>query len=192
MPQLRLLTLTVRTGADCAETRAEIAEAWPRWRRWLWDRIGYAPPFAATWEVTDGEGAGAHPHLHVCIVLPFVSVTAMAAAWVHATRGSAEVQGLDLRTVKAREAARYVAAYVTASTMDDELSTETAAAWVRATYARRLVTTSRAFWIPAPVRPRCNCGCTKPLQVQLVRVDERAVPPRLPRGPPPKQRVTDG
>lgn len=187
-PQLRLLTLTARTGADVVETRAAIAKAWPLWRRWLWDRIGYAPPFAATWEVTDGP-SGAHPHLHVCIVLPFVSVTAMASAWVHATRGAAEVQGLDLQTVKAKEAARYVAAYVTASTLDEELSTETAAAWVRATYARRLVTTSWAFWIVTPARVRCDCGSCDPLSVQLQPKYDGS---NTPRGPPPETAVTGG
>jgi hypothetical protein len=178
-PQLRLLTLTVRTEETLDATRASIARAWPVWRRWLWDRIGYAPPFAATWEVTDGP-SGAHPHLHVCIVLPFVSVQAMAAAWTSATGGAAAAQGLDLRTVKSREAARYVAAYVSASTLDEDLSTETAAAWVRSTYSRRLVSTSREFWLPAPERVRCDCGSCEPLSVQLSRVAED----HEPRGPP--------
>jgi hypothetical protein len=179
-PQLRLLTLTARTGDSLDETRASIARAWPLWRRWLWDQIGYAPPYAATWEVTEGR-AGPHPHLHVCIILPWVSLPAMAAAWTVATGGAAEAQGLDLRSVRPREAARYVAAYVTASTLDDELSPETASAWVRASYARRLVHTSRGFWLVAPERQRCNCGSCAPLSVALERID---VASSSPRGPP--------
>lgn len=179
-PQLRLLTLTATTQATVEETRAVIAKAWPRWRRWLWDEIGYAPPFAATWEITDGP-AGAHPHLHVCIVLPFISLPAAAAAWSRATGGRAEAQGLDLRTVNSRKAARYVAAYVTASTLDESLSVETAAAWVRATYAKRLVTASRGFWLAPERRERCDCGSCDPLAVAIERAPEGA---GTPRGPP--------
>lgn len=178
-PQLRLLTLTVRTQDTLHATRLAIAQAWPRFRRWLWDELGAAPAYAATWEVTDGP-SGAHPHLHVCVVLPFVPIRPMAAAWAHATRGAAEAQGLDLRTVGTREAARYVAAYVTASGLDTDLSSETAAEWVRATHGRRLVTTSRAFWLPREPGPRCSCGSCEAPRVQVA--DARALAEA--RGPP--------
>lgn len=170
-PQLRLLTLTARHGETLEETREVIAKSWPKFRRWLHEACGYAPSYAATWETTDSTGG--HPHLHVCIVLPFLDVRSMAAAWVQASRGHAEAQGLDLRTVGAKEAARYVAAYVTATALDSDTAPETAAAWVRTTYARRLVMTSRAFWLPEKTRARCDCGCTEAPDVRIVEAPEQ-------------------
>lgn len=181
-PQLRLLTLTAKHGETLEETREIIAKAWPLWRRWVYDQCGYAPAYCATWENTDSTGG--HPHLHVCIILPWISVQAMASAWVSACGGHAEGQGLDLRTVGAREAARYVAAYVTATALDSETDPETAAAWVRTTYARRLVLTSRRFWVPPKCRPRCDCGCTEAPVVRIVeRTGERRAGPKGARDP---------
>lgn len=165
-PQLRLLTLTAKHGATLEETRERVSKAWPKWRRWLYDEIGYAPSYAGIWQTTDSTGG--HPHMHVCIVLPFIPVQAMAAAWVQACDGNAEKQGLDLRTREVKDAARYIAKYVTATAIDEGTKVETAAAWVRTTYARRLVLTSRAFWIPPKCRARCDCGCTEAPSVRIV------------------------
>lgn len=142
--------------------------------------------FCGIWEVADKSHDSGHPHLHVCVVLPWIDVRAMAAAWVRATDGKAEAQGLDLRTVPTKHAARYVAAYVTASTLDDDISPEVSAAWVRTTYARRLVQTSRGWWLPDVDRERCDCGSHEPLVPHVVRiqtVEER----RAARAPPPRQ-----
>lgn len=144
--------------------------------------------FCGIWEVADKSHDSGHPHLHVCIVLPWIDVRELAQAWVDATDGAAEMQGLDLRTVDARNATRYVAAYVTASTFDEDLSPEVAAAWVRTTYARRLVQTSRGWWLKDPHRQTCDCGSCAPLipRVRSTRPEleeRRARPP--PQGPLP-------
>lgn len=180
-PQLRLLTLTIRHLGTLEETRERIAKAWPKWRRWLRKEIGYAPSYCASWEVTDSDGG--HPHLHVCIVLPFLDIARASAAWVTATRGAAEGQGLDLRTVGTTTAARYVSAYVTASALDPATAPEVAAAWVRTTYGRRLVSTSRGFWLPDARGQRCDCGSCEPPSAAIRPADDKRLNP-VSTGPP--------
>lgn len=190
-PQLRLLTLTVaHHGESVAEQRAAIERAWPRFRREV-HRLagGHAPPYAATWEVGIEEAAEGHCHLHVLIIAPWMPLHALASAWVRATHGLAEAQGLDLRTVRRpSEAAAYLAAYVAGSTAAMELPVPVAAAWVRATHGRRLITASRGFWLAATAAyvPACSCCGAVGLLVRRilracsVRTMERANPPTAP------------
>ena len=187
-PQLRLMTLTVREQGTTLEAARElIAKSWPKLRRWLRSELGYAPPFCGTWELgydpITGSGVG-HPHLHVCIIMPWVDVRELASAWVRATRDGAGAQGLDLKTVSTNAAARYVSAYITGATLDDRIPAEVAAAWVRTTYGRRLVMTSRHFWMPEAERVRCECGCMTAPNVQVRPLDPPSAAMGPIRGPP--------
>lgn len=183
-PQLRLLTLTVRDGVDLEEARDVIAAGWKNLRRWLHEECGYAPAFSATWEVTGGTSRKGHPHLHICAVLPFIDVQRMADCWVRVTRGRAEGQGLDLTTVTPTGGAKYVSAYVTASALDEDLPAETAAAWTRASYGRRLVHASVRFWLPLEKRPCCDCGEHASQSVAVRQTNKHEPNKRSSRAPP--------
>lgn len=154
-PQLVLLTLTIRHSGDVELDRARIAEAWPRWRAWLWRRVG-APPFARVWEFTDGRDGKGHVHLHIATVWPWVDFAPMHAAWSRATRG--EGTHIDVSRGKKRGGAKhdgalsskyvasYLAKYATKGSSSEDVGL--LSAWVRASTGRRRVTTSRRLCNP--------------------------------------------
>jgi hypothetical protein len=143
-PKLVLLTLTIRHSGDVELDRARIAEAWPRWRAWLWRRVG-APPFARVWEFTDGKDDKGHAHLHVATIWPFVSFSELHAAWSRATHGEGThvdvARGKHKKPVSSKAAAAYLAKYATKGSESGNAAL--LCAWIRASTGRRRVTTSR-------------------------------------------------
>ena len=152
-PKLVLLTLTIRHSGDVELDRTRIAEAWPRWRAWLWRRVG-APPFARVWEFTDGKDGKGHVHLHVATVWPWLDFSELHKAWSRATRGegthvdvgTGKDKGKHRRPVSSKHAASYLAKYATKGSKSDD--PELLCAWVRASTGRRRVTTSRRLCPP--------------------------------------------
>lgn len=169
-PRVQLWTLTVAHGANAAETRARITRAWVRLRASLWAELRYAIPYALVWEWTAGTGAhGAHVHAHVLTVAPPLCYRVLSAWWNKATRCSNRLCGRRVAgkcqghsagvghpkgrkgrgCVSATTAARYIAKYASKGSgvfegepFDPALVAEV---WC-ASYARRRVTASVAFW----------------------------------------------
>jgi len=158
-PKLVLLTLTIRHSGDVTLDRARIAEAWVRWRAWLWRRLG-APPFARVWEFTDGRDGKGHVHLHIATVWPWVDFSELHAAWSRATRGEGTHVDVGTGPKRAKHSAplssKTVAAYLAKYATKGSVSENPAllCAWVRASTGRRKVTTSRRL-----CPPREAAGC---------------------------------
>jgi hypothetical protein len=212
-PAILLLTLTARDSGDLAADLAKMRESWPKLRAWLHARIRASwarrlgcsrdevparlarTPFALVWEATDGEAGQGHAHAHAAMVLPYVHVRALSAAWSghlasvgHAGGGHVQLSrdkrtGRVLRATSGAGAARYLSKYVSKGVFSEDLSAENAAAWVRATYARRVLQASRGLLALGTERPTCGMGnpelgCGAPIDAVGY---ER---PSYPRGPP--------
>lgn len=157
-----------RSEAD--QRRAIVQEGIPRLRAWVQKYTKRSWPFVWVQEGTSGnvEGTG-HVHVHVAWLLPFIPVKTMAAEWVRATDGKADLSGFDLATRavggadrmdcggSAKDAARYIAKYASKGI---DLQGEGAARYWVATYGKRRISTSRGFWVlDAPLRcPQCQEG----------------------------------
>ncbi len=188
-PRSSLLTLTIRTSGDAIADRETITLGWKRLRAWLAKRGLRGLPFVLAWEVTDGEnGHGAHVHAHAAVVWPWVSVRELAAAWVRATDGAAEAQGLDLNPSSPAKAASYAAKYATKGCDASSVSRETWVAWVKASASRRSFTTSRGLTtdLNDPNRPPCcaqTAGEWGGAEIRRGPMPESGVS-TLPTGPP--------
>lgn len=164
-PALQLLTLTVRSTGDVERDRETIAAAWPRLRAWWHRRIG-APAYALTYEVTPGTKGQGHAHAHLAILLPYLDVCAVDQEWRKLVGEGGHV---DLATRRAKRGAgraascaRYIAKYASKGSAIGALPDDVAAAWIRATHARRQVNASRGLYDGVDVRGVSPC-CGDPL-----------------------------
>jgi len=156
-PRASLLTLTIRDTGDAVADRETITRGWVRLRAYL-SKLGLRKlPFVLAWEVTDGGGCVPHVHAHASVVWPWVHLGELARAWVRATDGAAELQGLDLKPSSPAQSASYAAKYATKGCDPGSVSRETWVAWVRASATRRSYTTSRGLTsqLNDPNRPPC-------------------------------------
>lgn len=187
-PRTSLLTLTVRTTGDAIADRETITRGWVRLRAHL-AKLGLRRlPFVLAWEVTDGDGSGAHVHAHAAVVWPYVHLGELAAAWVRATDGAAEAQGLDLKPSSPAKSASYAAKYATKGCDPASVSRETWLAWVQASATRRSFTTSRGLTtdLNDPNRPPCcaqSSGEWGGAEIRRGPAPESGVS-SLPTGPP--------
>lgn len=165
-PRVALLTLTVRSSGDALRDRETITKGWVRLRAWLAKRGLRRLSYALAWEVTDGgdpssgggpPSGGPHVHAHAAVCWPRVPVRELARAWVRATDGAAEEQGLDLSGASPSKAASYAAKYATKGCDPRGVSRETWLAWTKASATRRSYTTSRGLTtrVDDPSRPPC-------------------------------------
>ena len=144
-----LLTLTIRKTGDLAADRASLIKGWARWRAWWFKRYRWSFTFALVPECADGTKSGiGHVHLHVVAWLPvWWDWQAGHAAWDRATEGAGsniDVQ-VDRRNATAAAATRYLLKYLFKGLDLSTLSATVAAAWWRATYNKRRLTTSLGF-----------------------------------------------
>lgn len=208
-PSIVLLTFTVQHTGNLEKDIETQRAAWPKWRAWLrtyvraaWARAlgcrrGEVPvevartPFALAWEATNGDDQLGHGHAHAAIVLPFVGIQHASAMWEKHCERPAHIKlsrdkrtGRVLRARTGKDAARYLAKYVSKGVFSADLSTENAAAWVRATYSRRTLQASLGLLALGRERPTCgggvdDAGCGAPIDVVAW---QRA--PLVTRGPP--------
>jgi hypothetical protein len=201
-PALRMLTLTVRHDGDPAVDRDRIALGWVRLRAWVHARLGYSPPFALAWQMTKGEDGGAgHVHAHVVTWWPWLDWAALSKEWTRATDGHGQNIDTGARSERAQRARKHsrpaeqAAYYVSMYASKDELAAlfedvDTLAAWYRATRGRRLVSTSRGWWVDEPARTPC---CKAPFHLESARgtayavthADAHSAGPCNPRDGPP-------
>lgn len=155
-----LLTLTVAHSGSLEEDRAVIILAWKRLRQWLWKRFGEMSfPFALVWECTDRCDQRGHLHAHVAALWPWVDWADVHEEWLRATCGRSN--HIDIQAAKkgANGCAKYLGKYATKGVVLYELGAEVASSFVRATYNKRVITTSEKFW--RSVMAECTC-CGQP------------------------------
>jgi len=161
-PYLTMMTLTVRHSSDIAADRERINLGWRRFRAWLWHRVG-ARPFVLVWEFTPGDDGKGHPHAHVAIPLPFIEYDKCREEWERATDGAGLV--LDFSANKkakgnAKAVSAYLAKYISkgAFSLDEnEESADLWCAWISSSWGKRLLSSSRGFWlVPPSLSPCCS------------------------------------
>lgn len=153
VPDVYLLTLTARHTGDLLADRARMARAWDALRD-----VGRAwwSAYVATWEATPGVDGEGHCHLHVAAVSAWVPYDELRAAWSRALGEPARVHVSPPRGRRAsRNAASYVAKYVSKGVQLSEWTPEKAAELLASARGRRAVMTSRRFWQLRPARCRC-------------------------------------
>jgi hypothetical protein len=187
-PRVSLLTLTVSDSGNATRDRETITLGWKRLRAWLAKRGLRRLPFVLAWEVTDGTQGIPHVHAHAAVVWPWVNLGELAAAWVRATEGAAEAQGLDLKPSSPSKAASYAAKYATKGCDPSSVSRETWVSWVQASATRRSFTTSRGLTtqLNDPNRPPCcakSSGEWGGAEIRRGPMPETGVS-ALPTGPP--------
>jgi len=186
-PRSNLLTLTIRDSGDAVRDRETISQGWRRLRAWLAKRGLRRIPFVLAWEVTDGAN-GPHVHAHAAVVWPYVPIRELGAAWVRATEGAAEAQGVDLRAMSPAKASDYAAKYATKGCDPQHVSRETWAAWVRASATRRSFTTSRGLTTREDLRNRPPCCAEQAAEWGGAQIRRGPIPDdagsALPTGPP--------
>lgn len=159
-PRVTLLTLTLDHEGTLSERRRVLVRAWARLRAWMRAVLGYAPPYWATWEITEGSDGRGHPHLHVVLLLGWLDYASLHREWRRATDGRGRMVDVQRRRGRATDghaAARYVAKYVTKSgEIALSLPVELAAQWIGATYGQRLVHVGVGCWQPEPAA-ECYC-----------------------------------
>ncbi len=183
---LRVWTFSARPAATPAATFEALTLGWARWRAWLASR-GVAP--AAYVRVVEAHDSG-HPHVHVIALAPPICYRLMRAAWIRHVDGDPDAQGvhdsLGGRRMSPSKAARYVASYVSKG---GELGGERLAAWLTATYGRRIYTASRRLLPPRDRAPCPDCGERALGRSSLMLVHRRTTvspgnPTEKPRPPP--------
>ncbi len=151
-PIITMMTLGLSHSGDIERDRRLLSVAWNRFRTWYAretkDRKWGKLPYAWVPECTDGTKKQGNPHFHVAIVIPYRDYNTLREGWVRATKGLATRIYMSPPTTNPQKAAMYVAKY--ASKGAKELSTPSlAAAWVRASHARRSISASQKFFEPA-------------------------------------------
>lgn len=178
-PRWSMITLTVPHSGDVAADRARIVRGWARLRAWLHHRQG-AMPYLYSWEVTPGEVGDGHVHAHVVSLWPSIDYRELHAAWSRAC----DVESARIHVARARHrggVVSYILKYATkgAAPLD---APELAAAYYRATYGRRWVSTSRGWWLGTDNRSECTaCGCCWDVERHAPEI---APSPVAARGPP--------
>lgn len=171
-----LVTLTTRHTGDLTSDRERVGESWRKLRQWLhgrarvqaWSKarrqfedteetIGQFD-YALVWEVTPGRDGLGHVHAHVVALWPRTDWNLLRAEWKRATGDDgAEI---DLKRAASRDATEvqsavnYLAKYTSKGVQVGEFTPELAAQVIDATYGKRLLSTSRGFWLPEP-----PCAC---------------------------------
>jgi hypothetical protein len=169
-----LMTLTTRHSGDLAADRERIGTTWRRTRQWMHKRVGKFV-YALVWEVTPGRDALGHVHAHVVTLLPWVDFRATIGEVKRASGGECSMD-FQSAAKTVRSLVGYLAKYATKGVQVADFSAELAARVLDATYAKRAVSASRAFWLP---EPPCACkACGEPWRVV-------AVPPAGRRGATP-------
>lgn len=184
-PRWSMMTLTVRHSGDVGADRERIAAGWRRLRSWLHERQG-SNAFVLVWEITPGADGVGHVHAHVLIPLVWLDYAELRAAWSRATDGHGErihvAQGKYGRG-GAGGAAAYIAKYASKGSVSLGESHAVAAAWYRATYAKRWCSTSVRWWFVEPPKHCRCCGASwevvldrgEPVEMEK-RVDARGSP----------------
>lgn len=184
-PRWSMMTLTVRHSGDVGADRERIAAGWRRLRSWLHERQG-SNAFVLVWEITPGADGVGHVHAHVLIPLVWLDYAELRAAWSRATNGHGErihvAQGKYGRD-GAGGAAAYIAKYASKGSVSLGESHAVAAAWYRATYAKRWCSTSVRWWLVEPPKHCRCCGASwevvldrgEPVEMEK-RVDARGSP----------------
>jgi hypothetical protein len=170
--RLSFVTFTMRARPTMEETARALQRGFERWRAWLASAGLRDVRYARVAELGDGQRGG-HVHFHVLMWLPFVSYKRAGKAWVRATGGAAEAQGVDFKRVRgaadrrdkaalyaSKAAGMYAAKAAGPDATDASADVLRAADWYGAMYARRLYTASRRFWVERIVA--CDCGAAEP------------------------------
>lgn len=170
-----MLTLTVQHSGDVQRDADVMRRSWRKFWRWFTDHHrdlypeGWLPPHITAHEMTDGDDGLGHYHLHACFLHPRngkakVDYTACHAAWRRITtelgQPSCVLKFTTGQTKKGKQteshtpeaAAAYLAkhsvpTYAVKSETGATLADDRLADWLAATYSRRVVHTSRKFWI---------------------------------------------
>jgi hypothetical protein len=139
--QYRFITLTLRHTTDPLETQLDrLNTCFKKLRNsvcWKSSQDGGAAMVECKYNRETGEW---HPHLHIVAEGRWLAQADLATRWLEITGDSFKV---DIRVIKsARDAAYYVAKYVSKGTNDDVWTSEhTAVEWIQAMRGRRTCAT---------------------------------------------------